>query len=304
MKDIYDIAIVGGGPAGLTCALYSARGGMKTAIIESMGMGGQTALTNMIDNYPGVPEIEGIELSNKMAEQVDKFGVNTIYDEVTDINVNDKIITTSYTEPIQARTIVLAMGASPKKLKVPGEEKFTGRGVGYCAVCDGAFYKNKTVAVVGGGNTAVEDALYLTRFAKEVYIIHRRNEFRATRILSEKIKKSNVDIIWDSVVTDINGNNKVDKVILKNVKTNDLTDLKVDGIFIAIGQKPRTDIIIDKLNLDKEGYIITDEEMRTNIEGIYAAGDIRKKAFRQIVTATSDGAIASLTASQYLINKQ
>lgn len=299
-KRIYDIAIVGGGPAGLTCALYSARGGLKTAIIEMMGMGGQASLTHIVDNYPGVPEVEGIELGSRMSKQIEKFGVEVIYDEVADIDVDNKVIKTSYSDDVSAKTIVIATGASPKKLGVAGEEKYTGRGVCYCAICDGAFFKGKVVAVVGGGNTAVEDALYLTRFASKVYIIHRRNEFRASKILSDSVKNSPIIKLWDSVVTEIKGDKKVISIKVKNVKTGDEEEIPMDGVFIAIGQKPRTDLLKGKLELNEDGYIVADELMRTSVKGIFAAGDVREKAYRQIVTATADGAIASLEACQYL----
>ena len=302
MSKQYDIAIIGGGPAGLTCALYSARGGLSTVIIEKTGMGGQAALTQTIDNYPGIDEVQGFELGMKMEAQIRKFDVEIVYDEVTDIDMVNKVIKTSYSGDINTKTIVLAMGASPKKLGIVGEEKFTGHGVCYCAICDGAFFKGKPVVVLGGGNTAVEDALYLTRFASKVYLVHRRGELRASKILADTIKNSSVEIIWDTITEKINGENKVSSITIKNVKTNEMKDLAVEGVFIAIGQKPRTDILKGKLTLDEEGYIPTNDVMCTNISGVYAAGDIRTKSYRQIVTATSDGAIASLEASQYLIS--
>lgn len=302
-KKIYDIAIVGGGPAGLTCALYSARGGLSVALIEMMGMGGQVALTSTVDNYPGVPDIQGIDLGQKMAQQVEKFGVNIIYDEVNEIDLDNKIIKTAYTDNIYSKTIVLSMGAAPRKLSIDGETRLTGRGVCYCAICDGAFFKDKKVIVIGGGNTAVEDALYLTRFASKVFLIHRRNELRASKGLADIIKSSQVEIIWDTIPLSINGKDKVEGITIKNVKTEEITDLEMDGVFVAIGQKPRNDLVKDKIALKEDGYVIADENMRTNIEGVYVAGDLRDKDFRQIVTATSDGAIASLAAGQYLVNK-
>jgi len=302
--DFYDIAIIGGGPAGLTAALYASRSGLKTVLLEKMGMGGQAALTHTIDNYPGVPEVHGAELGIRMASQAEKFGVVTVYDEVQDIDLDKKIIKTAYSGEIQAATIVLSMGASSKKLGLEAEERLTGRGVSYCAVCDGAFFKGKIVAVVGGGNTAVEDALYLTRFVKKVYLIHRRDEFRASKILSDTVKNNqSVEIIWNAVVTDIKGENKVEGITVKDVKSGEMRDITLDGLFVAIGQKPKSDIVKGKVETDEEGYIKTDDEMRTDKEGVYAAGDIRIKTYRQIVTATSDGAIAALNAGHYLSSK-
>jgi thioredoxin reductase (NADPH) len=301
MSQIYDVAIIGGGPAGLTSALYSARGGLKTILIEKLGMGGQAALTYSIDNYPGVPDVSGIELGTKMASQIEKFGVEVVYDEVKDVDVKEKVITTEYSGEIRAKSIILAMGATSKLIGVSGEVKLTGRGVCYCAVCDGAFFKDKVVAVVGGGNTAVEDALYLTRFASKVYLIHRRNEFRASKVLSDTVKNSSVKIIWDTVVLSINGENKVKGITIKNVHTSDVRDIELDGVFVAIGQTPKSELVKDKVEINAEGYIVADEDMKTNVPGIYAAGDIRVKNFRQIVTATADGAIASLAIGHYLL---
>lgn len=300
--EIYDIAIIGGGPAGLTCAIYSARGGMKTVLIEKMGIGGQVALTDKIDNYPGVPNIEGIELGMKMAKQVEGFGVDIVYDEVSEIDIDNKIIKTLYTDEIRAKAIVLCMGSSAKKLGVSGEEKLIGRGVGYCAVCDGAFFKGKTVAVVGGGNAAVEDAMYLTRFAKKVYIIHRRDQFRASKILSDAILHSEVEILWNTVIRSINGDDRVKGITIENIATKEIKELPIDGVFISVGQQPKTELVKDKISLDINGYIITDENMHTSAKGVFAAGDLRVKSFRQIVTATADGAIASLSAGHYLMN--
>lgn len=300
--EIYDIAIIGGGPAGLTCAIYSARGGMKTVLIEKMGIGGQVVLTDKIDNYPGVPNIEGIELGMKMAKQVEGFGVDIVYDEVSEIDIDNKIIKTLYTDEIRAKAIVLCMGSSAKKLGVSGEEKLIGRGVGYCAVCDGAFFKGKTVAVVGGGNAAVEDAMYLTRFAKKVYIIHRRDQFRASKILSDAILHSEVEILWNTVIRSINGDDRVKGITIENIATKEIKELPIDGVFISVGQQPKTELVKDKISLDINGYIITDENMHTSAKGVFAAGDLRVKSFRQIVTATADGAIASLSAGHYLMN--
>ena len=300
--EIYDIAIIGGGPAGLTCAIYSARGGMKTVLIEKMGIGGQVVLTDKIDNYPGVPNIEGIELGMKMAKQVEGFGVDIVYDEVSEIDIDNKINKTLYTDEIRAKAIVLCMGSSAKKLGVSGEEKLIGRGVGYCAVCDGAFFKGKTVAVVGGGNAAVEDAMYLTRFAKKVYIIHRRDQFRASKILSDAILHSEVEILWNTVIRSINGDDRVKGITIENIATKEIKELPIDGVFISVGQQPKTELVKDKISLDINGYIITDENMHTSAKGVFAAGDLRVKSFRQIVTATADGAIASLSAGHYLMN--
>lgn len=300
----YDIAIIGGGPGGLTAAIYAVRGGFKTVIIEKTGMGGQAALTSSIENYPGIPEITGYELGQKMAEQAEKIGAETIYDEVKEINFDTKIITTLYSGDISASAIILATGAVPRKLGIPGEDKFAGRGVSYCAVCDGAFFKQKTVAVVGGGNTALEDAIYLTRFASNVYIIHRRKEFRGSRILVEQMKKTQVTPVLDSVLTSIEGDGKVNQINVKNVVTGESDIIKADGVFIAIGRQPVTELAGKALSMDENGYIITDEEMRTSVDGVFAAGDLRKKTYRQIVTATSDGAIAALSAIHYINSRR
>lgn len=303
MENKKDVLILGGGPAGLSCAIYSARAGLKTTIVEMLGMGGQASLTHKIDNYPGIPNIEGFKLGMQMAEQAQSFGVEVIYDEIKEIDTENKKVKLAYSDEVESKSIVLAMGASPRKINIDGEEKFTGRGVSYCAVCDGAFYKDKTVVVIGGGNTAVEDAMYLTKFAKKVYIIHRRDEFRASNYLSEMIKSSDVEIIWDSVPLSINGQDKAESITIKNVKTEEVKDIQTDGVFVAIGQVPRTDLVKDKVKLDKNGYILTDIEMETNIDGVYAAGDIRQKTLRQVITAAADGAIASNSATIKLMGK-
>lgn len=300
---VYDVAVIGAGPAGLTAALYAARARLSTVVVEKMFPGGQAALTDIIENYPGFTEgISGIQLADAMKRQAERFGAEFTNGDVERIEKNDDLFTVFLKgESIKAKTVILAAGAQPRKLGVKGEKEFTGRGISYCATCDGAFYKDKPIAVVGGGDTAIQEALYLTRFASEIYVIHRRDQLRATKVLQERaFKNEKIKFVWDSVVKEIKGEGTVDEVVVENVKTGKLDSLRVDGIFIAIGYIPNTDFVKDLVQLNEQGYVITDAYMATNVPGIFAAGDMRQKDLRQVVTAVSDGAIAAVEAGKYL----
>lgn len=302
---IYDVAVVGAGPAGLAAGLYAARAKLSTVILEKMFPGGQAALTHHIENYPGFSEgVNGLELANAMKKQVEKFGAEFINGDVERIEKTDDLFNIFMkAESIKAKTVILAAGAQPRKLGVKGEEEFIGRGISYCATCDGAFYKDKPIAMVGGGDSAIQEALYLTRFASTIYVIHRRNELRATKILQDRAFNSEkIKFVWDSVVNEIKGKEAVEEIVVENVKTGKLDSIPVDGVFVAIGYTPITDFVKDLVELDEEGYIITDEHMATKTPGLFAAGDIRQKPLRQVVTAVADGAIAAVEAGKFLEN--
>lgn len=303
MKHIYDMIIIGGGPAGYTAALYAARAGFDALVIEKMSVGGQMALTGDIDNYPGFEDgVDGFTLGMKMQQSAERFGAKTQYDEVISVDFSKKIkeIKTQSGD-LLAKTVVLAMGANPRELGICGEESLIGRGVHYCAHCDGRFYKDKTVAVVGGGNSAAADALYLSRLAKKVYLIHRRDTLRATKIYHEPLLKAeNVEFIWNSTVNEFIADQKVNGIKVKNVVSGEITDVFCDGVFVSIGRKPATDFLNNAVSLDQIGYIVADESTKTNIDGVYAVGDVRTKALRQVVTAVSDGAVAVHFAEEYL----
>jgi len=300
---LYDMIISGGGPAGYTAALYGARAGMNILLLEKMSPGGQMMLTDVIDNYPGFDNgIEGFELAMKMQAGAERFGVKTEYAEVTNVDFSDtikKIETTNGT--YSPKTVVIATGANPRKLGIEKEAEFTGKGVHYCAHCDGRFYKGKTVAVVGGGNSAVQDALYLSRLAKKVYIIHRRDILRAERIHQESLRKAeNIEFLWNSTVKEILTEERVTGLKIRNVKTDEEKQIDCQALFVSIGRSPETSFLKGKIDLDENGYIIADETTRTNVKGIFAAGDVRTKPLRQIVTATSDGAVAVHFAEKVL----
>ncbi|MBO5105663.1 MAG: thioredoxin-disulfide reductase [Clostridia bacterium] len=300
---VYDMIIIGGGPAGYTAALYATRAGLNTLVIERMSAGGQLALTDIVDNYPGFEEgIDGFTLSMKMQASAERFGTVTEYAEVLSLDLNGKIkkVITDSGEA-KAKTVVIATGANPKELGLPREQELLGKGIHYCAHCDGRFYKDKTVAVVGGGNSAAADALYLSRLAKKVYLIHRRDTLRATKIYHEPLKIApNIEFVWDSSITEILAEQRVHGAELQNLKTGEKSEILCDGIFVSIGRKPATDFLKGILNLDENGYIVADETTKTNIEGVFAVGDVRTKALRQIVTAVSDGATAVHFAEEYL----
>ncbi|NLY42574.1 MAG: thioredoxin-disulfide reductase [Clostridiaceae bacterium] len=300
---MYDIIIIGGGVAGLTAGLYAGRGGFKALIIEKMFTGGQAATTYEIDNYPGFDEgIGGPDLIMKMEKQARKFGAEIVYESVVDVDV-EGIKKTVKTEKniYQAKALILAMGANPRELGLDKERKLRGAGISYCATCDGAFFRDKTVAVVGGGDTAVEDALFLARFCPKVYLIHRRDSLRAVKVLQDAVLSNHkVKIIWDTTVEEILGEDTLKGIRIKNVKTGEVRQLDVEGLFIAVGVVPNSDIVKGKVETNQAGYIITDENMQTNKFGVFAAGDIREKPLRQIVTAAADGAIAAYAAERYI----
>ncbi len=299
----FDTVILGGGPAGLSAGIYASRGAVSTAIIDTSMLGGQPSNYLELENYPGFPIIGGYDLMEKFEEHADKFGVQKFpMQEIVsvDLKSNPKIIKTQEAE-FRAKTVIIACGAQPMKLGVPGEAEFVGRGVSYCAVCDGAFYKNKVVAVVGGGNAAVEEAMYLTKFADKVYVIHRRNELRADKIVQERaFKNDKIEFIWDSVVKEIKGDNLVHTAVLENVKTKELSNLKTDGVFPYIGMTPNIEGIAGQVEQDANGFIIVDETMKTSLDGVYAVGDVRKTPLRQVITAAADGAVGAVYAVKYL----
>ena len=299
----FDTVILGGGPAGLSAGIYASRGAVSTAIIDVSMLGGQPSNYLELENYPGFPIIGGFDLMEKFEEHADKFGVQKFpmqEIEKLDLKATPKIILTKEAE-FRAKTVIIACGAQPTKLGVPGEAAFVGRGVSYCAVCDGAFYKNKVVAVVGGGNAAVEEAMYLTKFADKVYVIHRRNELRADKIVQERaFKNEKIEFIWDSVVKEIKGEDLVHTAVLENVKTHDISNLQVNGVFPYIGMVPNIEGIAGQVAQDAGGFIITDETMKTSVEGVYAVGDVRKTPLRQVITAASDGAVGAVYAVKYL----
>ncbi|MDD2972316.1 MAG: thioredoxin-disulfide reductase [Lachnospiraceae bacterium] len=302
---IYDLIIIGSGPAGLTAAIYAMRAKLNTLVIEESGAsGGQVLTTYEVDNYPALPGIGGFELGTKMREHADKMGASFVDATVMEL-INEgktkKVVTGN--ETYETRSVIIATGASHAKLNIPGEETLAGMGVSYCATCDGAFFKNRTTAVVGGGDVAVEDAIFLSRLCKKVYLIHRRDSLRAAQILQDNLREiHNIEVIWDSVVTQIQGEEQVEKLIVKNVKKEETSELPVDGIFIAVGIHPNTARFQPLLKTDKAGYITADETGVTNVPGIFVAGDARTKQLRQIVTAVSDGANAVTSVQQYFIS--
>jgi len=294
---MYDLIIIGAGPAGLTAALYAGRARLKTIILEKMGVGGRILLTETIENFPGFPEgISTQELIRRMEEQVRNLDIEIELEEALELDCKSKSVKTS-SETYAAKSIIIATGARARKLNVPGEDRLIGKGVSYCATCDGPLYKEKKVAVVGGGNAVAEEALYLARFAKEVNIIHRRNDLRASGILQERLKENKkINFILSSVVTEIIGSRKVESVKIKNVNSSGEQIIACEGIFIYIGYEPETGLIKNKLKLDETGFIITDENLATSEEGVFACGDCRKKTLYQVITACADGAVASESA--------
>lgn len=300
---IYDMVIIGGGPAGYTAALYAARSGLDCLVVEKLSAGGQMALTHQIDNYPGFSDgIDGFTLAENMKNQAERFGVQTKFAEVKELNLleNPKVVKTA-NETFLAKTVVLAMGANPRELGVKGEQELIGKGISYCAACDGMFYRGKTVAVVGGGDTAAVDALLLSRVAKKVFLVHRRDSLRATKIYHEPLfKAENIEFCWDNVVSELLYDNKISGVKLKNVKTGDFRQIELDGVFVSVGRKPATELLQGQIELDESGYVIAGENTKTNIDGVFAVGDIRTKSLRQVVTAVADGAVAVHSAEEYL----
>ena len=302
-KHIYDMIVVGGGPGGYTAALYAARAGLDTVVLEKLSAGGQMALTEQIDNYPGFEDgIDGFSLGEKMKRGTERFGVETKLTEVLSLDLSGTVKKAATSEgPLFARTIVLATGAGPRELGVESEQELIGKGVNYCAACDGMFYKNKTVVIAGGGNTAAADALILSRICRKVIVVHRRDTLRATKIYHEPLMKAeNVEFRWDSEIIELLHDEKVLGIRLRNVKTGEETTLACDGVFVSIGRKPSSELVKDQVEVDSAGYIIADESTRTNIPGVFAVGDVRTKALRQVVTAVADGATAVHYAEEYL----
>jgi len=303
VSTLYDCLIIGGGPAGLSAAIYASRGKLNTVVFERSKIGGQAAITDDIENYPGsVEEATGPKIVKRMREQAESFGTCFVMEEVKKVELSEKIKKVITTKGCyEGKTVIIATGAEHMKLNVPGEEEFIGKGVSYCATCDADFFTDLDVVVVGGGDSAVQEALYLTKFAKNVTIIHRRDKLRANKCLQDKaFKNPKIKFLWDSVVERIEGDGIVEKIIVRNVKTGELKEVKTDGVFIFIGMKPSTEIFRGLIEMDERGYILTDENMRTNIEGVFAAGDCRAKLLRQIVTAAADGAIAAVAAERYI----
>jgi thioredoxin reductase (NADPH) len=304
--ELYDVAIIGSGPAGLTAGIYAGRARLKTLIIEKQQAGGQIVQTEEVENYPGALEGDtGPAIIDRMVAQTKKFGVEKVSDEITEVQLvgKTKILKAKGGE-YRAKSVIIATGAEPRFLGCPGEKEFIGKGVSYCATCDGAFFEGLDIFVIGGGDTAVEEAMFLTKFGRKVYVVHRRDELRAAKSIQEKaFKNEKIEFIWDSVVEEIKGDGLVNEIVLKNKKTGELTNYKAEdgmlGVFIFVGYTPITKLFVDNLELDR-GYIETDENMKTKIPGVFAAGDVRVKDLRQVVTATADGAIAAVQAEKYL----
>ena len=306
MAKIYDMIIVGGGPGGYTAALYAARAGMSVIVLEKLSAGGQMALTHQIDNYPGFVEgIDGFSLAENMQQQAERFGAETELAEVFSLNLqaDPKVIETSE-GVFYGKTVVYAAGAGPRELGIPEEQELIGRGVNYCAACDGMFYRGKTVVIVGGGNTAAADALLLSRVAKKVILVHRRDTLRATKIYHKPLMEAeNVEFRWNSAVVQLRHGEKLNAVVIQNLQTGEETVVECDGLFVSIGRKPATELVKDQMALDGSGYVLADESTRTSVPGVFAVGDVRTKVLRQINTAAADGAMAVHSAEEYLSEK-
>lgn len=306
MKQIYDMIVIGGGPGGYTAALYAARAGLSVVVLEKLSAGGQMALTSQIDNYPGFPEgIDGFDLADNMQQQAERFGAQSELAEVTSVRLDGEVKVIESSEgTFYGKTVVISTGATPRELGLPNEKALVGQGVNYCAHCDGMFYKDKAVVVVGGGNTAAADAMLLSRIAKKVTVIHRRDTLRATKIYHEPLMSApNVEFCWNSTVSELLHDSKVTGVKVKNVNTGEESVINCDGVFVSVGRSPASQLVNGQLALDPAGYIIADESTRTNIPGVFAVGDVRTKVLRQVVTAVADGAIAAHHAEEYLAAK-
>ncbi|MEJ5229194.1 MAG: thioredoxin-disulfide reductase [Pseudothermotoga sp.] len=301
IKDYYDVVTVGGGPAALGAAVYAKRAGLSVLVVEKTLEGGQLNLTTYIDNYLGFPSIEGQELARRMKEHAQLLGAEFLGSQVQKLilNAEQRIVKTEDGQSINAGVVMIATGAEPKKLQVPGEEKFTAKGISYCATCDGYFFKDKDVVVVGGGDTAINDALYLSKIARSVTVVHRRDKLRAVKILQDKaFANQKIKFEFNKIVESFQGDNKLQAVILKDTTTGELSTLKIDGVFIAIGLTPNSELVKGQVQTDENGYVITNEWMETSLRRVYAIGDVRKKSVRQIITAVSDGAIAAIHAAE------
>ncbi len=305
-SEAYDLVIIGSGPAGLTAAIYAARARLNVLLLEKAAPGGQILVTDWIENFPGFPEgISGADLVMRMTDQVRRFGVEIESNEVLSLDFSEDMKTLTLNDrTISARAVIIATGASPQKLGVPGEDEFYGKGVSACATCDAPFYKDRVVAAVGGGDTAVQESIFLTRFVNKLFLIHRRDELRATRILQERaIENDKIEIIWDSVLTAVNGSaSGVESISIKNVKTGEVTDISVDGCFIWVGISPNTGFVKEAVKVDKGGFIVANAKMETSVPGVYAAGDVRNTPLRQVATAVGDSAIAAFEAANYIEN--
>jgi thioredoxin reductase (NADPH) len=301
---MYDVVIVGGGPAGLTAGLYTARGKLRSLLLEQGLTGGLVTTTEWVENYPGFDEgILGAELAQKMERQATRFGLEILNGSVANISIKEKIkeINLDNGQKYEARSVILATGAHPRNLKVAGEDEFRGKGVSYCATCDGAFFKGEHIAVVGGGDSAIQEAIFLTKFAEKVYIIHRRDSLRAEKILQERaFSNPKIEIVWDSLVEKITGDTGVTALHVKNVKNDEKSVIDVQGVFIYIGYNPNTEFLAGLANLDENNYLVTDENMATSAPGVFAAGDARSKPLKQIATAVGDGATAAMAAEKYI----
>lgn len=303
MSKIYDVVIVGGGPAGLSAGLYASRAKMKALVIEKGKWGGQAATTEELENYPGsIEHPTGPKLMERMRIQAEAFGTEMLKDEVVGFDFSDKLKTIRLSKgEVKAKTIIYATGAQPMLLGAPGEMELRGKGVSYCATCDGDFFTELEVVVIGGGDAAVEEAIFLTKFAEKVTVVHRRDEFRAAKSIVEKAKRNEkINVIWNTVVEEIYGDGIVEGVKLKNIQTGEVSNFRTDGVFVFVGTRPITDIIKGHVDMDTKGYIIADEEMKTSVDGVFAAGDVRVKSLRQVITACADGAIAAVNAEKYI----
>lgn len=306
MNKLYDVIIIGGGPAGLTAGLYTSRNKLSTLLIEKGIIGGNINEAEKVDNYPGFPKgISGLELTSLMHEQALLYGTEVINDDVTNIKIADKVktVTTSQGE-FSTKALIIAGGSERQKLNVPGEKEYTGKGVSYCATCDAPFFRDKTVAIVGGGNAALYEALHIAKFASKVYIIHRRDQLRATPVVQDKVfAEPKIEFIWNTVVTEVQGETFVHKLKLADVSTGKESFLEIDGVFVAIGLVPNTSYLKDIVDMDEKGSVIVNGKMETTVPGIYAAGDIRANSIRQVIAAAGDGAVAAVTAANYIENQ-
>jgi len=298
-----EVIIIGSGPAGLTAAIYASRSLLAPVVVTGSALGGQAATTSEVENYPGFPDgIGGLDLTQLMQQQAERLGARVVMDEVVEVNLRQHpFVIKTYGEAYEAKALIIATGVSPRLLGVPGEDNLKGRGVSYCATCDGFFYKDKAVVVVGGGDSAVVEAIYLTRFAKKVYVVHRRNELRAQKITQERaFKNKRIKFVWDSVVTEVVGTDHVTGIRIKNIKSGVESVLKAEGMFSYIGNSPNTQLFTGQLELDDGGYVVTDRQMHTSVPGVFAAGDVQERTLKQVATAVGSGAMAAMEAEKFI----